>query len=61
MVKQWASYHGHEGVVRLLLERDDVNPGKPDNDGRTPLWGASCVGNEGAVSVPKRPVRPSLA
>ena len=32
--------------VRLLPARDDVNPDKPDNYGRTPLWVASDKGHE---------------
>ena len=37
--------------MRLLLARDDISPDKPDNDGRTPLWGASSNGNEGVVRL----------
>ena len=29
--------NGHEGVVKLLLGREDVNPDRPDNYGQTPL------------------------
>lgn len=35
----WASYKGCEGVARLLLGREDVNPDRPDNFDRTPLSG----------------------
>jgi len=50
----WAAMKGYESVVKQLLDRQDVNPGKQDNEGETPLcWAAG--------SVPKRPVRPSLA
>ena len=28
---------GHEEVVRMLLGREEVDPNKPNNDGRTPL------------------------
>ena len=34
----WAARNGHEGVVKILLSRDDVNPDKPDNSSETPLW-----------------------
>jgi len=27
----WAARNGHEGVVRVLLECNDVNPDKADN------------------------------
>ena len=37
--------------MRLLLARDDVNPNKPDNNGRTPLWCASVNGHEGVVRL----------
>jgi len=33
----WASKKGHEEVVKMLLGREEVNPDKPDNGGRTPL------------------------
>jgi len=44
-----ASSNGHDGVVSLLLEREDASPGRPDNDGRTPLWSASSNGHDGVV------------
>jgi len=33
----WAAERGHEGIVKLLLNREEVNPDSKDNDGRTPL------------------------
>ena len=33
----WAARNGHKEVVKLLLERDDVNPDAADEYGRTPL------------------------
>jgi len=33
-----AAQQGHQGVVRLLLTRSDVNTDEPDKDGLTPLW-----------------------
>ena len=27
----WAARNGHEGVVELLLARDDIDPNKPDD------------------------------
>jgi len=42
---------GHEGVVKILLERGDVNPNKPGNLGNTALsWGAQN-GHEGVVKM----------
>ena len=48
----WASRMGHEGVVRELLERSDVNSGTPGTKyGSTPLlWGAEN-GHEGVVRI----------
>ena len=38
-------------MLRLLLARDGVNPDKLDNYGRTALWWASYLGNEGVVRL----------
>jgi len=45
----WAARNGHEGVVKILLARDDVSPEKPDNNGESPLSGAAVNGHEGVV------------
>ena len=29
----WAAQNGHEGVVRMLLGQDDIEPDKPDKNG----------------------------
>ena len=47
----WAARQGNEGVVRLLLMRNNVNPDKPSNEGETPLWWASQNGHEGVVKL----------
>jgi len=47
----WATWGGHEGVVKTLLGRDDINPDEPDNDGQTPLHWAGLRGHEGVVKV----------
>jgi len=47
----WASRNGHEGVVKLLLEREEVNPDKPDDLDRTPLSYAASGGYEGVVKL----------
>jgi len=38
----WAALYGHQEVVEILLGRDDINPNKPNKNGRTPLWCAAC-------------------
>ncbi|RPB04016.1 hypothetical protein L873DRAFT_1668129 [Choiromyces venosus 120613-1] len=43
--------HGGDGVVKLLLEREDVNPDNLDEVGRTPLSYAAGNGHEGVVSA----------
>ena len=47
----WAPSNRHEGVVEVLLGRDDVNPDKPDIYGRTPLWWAAKNGHMGVVGI----------
>ena len=37
--------------MKILLERDEVNPGKPDNEGRTPLLSAACNGHVAIVQI----------
>ena len=39
----FAAGSGHEGVVKLLLERGDVTPNLSDGDGRTPLSHAAGI------------------
>jgi len=50
----WATSNGHEGVVKILLGREEVNPDKPDRLGQTPLSYAALAGHEGAVKIPPR-------
>ena len=38
-------------MVQLLLRRNDVNPDKPDNGGRTPLSWAAEGGHSGIVEM----------
>ena len=47
----WAALNGHEGVVKILLGRDDVNPNKPDVYDQTPLYCAAWYGHEGVVKT----------
>ena len=44
----WAALNGHEEVVRILLERDDIDPDKPDEYDQTPLRWAASMGHERA-------------
>jgi len=48
----WASGGGHEGVVKILLERNDVNPNTADTEyGLTPLSLAAKGGHVGVVRM----------
>ena len=47
----WAACNGHEGVVEILLGRDDINADKPDMDGQTPLCCAAQNGHDGVVKI----------
>ena len=48
----WATENGHEGIVKLLLERKDVNPNTQDTrDGQTPLSWAVEKGHEAIVKL----------
>ena len=48
----WAAMIGHDGAVKRLLERKDVNPDKPDTKrGVTPLSWAAENGHEGVVKI----------
>ena len=47
----WAAWNGHEGVVKILLGRDDVNPDKPGFLDDTPLICGSGKGHEGVVKI----------
>ena len=47
----WAVKRGHEGMVKMLLEREDVAPNTADKDGRTPLSWAAGEGHEGVVKM----------
>jgi len=48
----WAAIRGHEEVVKVLLDREDINPNQAGtNSGRTPLSWAAESGYEGVVKM----------
>jgi len=47
----WAARKGQEAVVKLLLERKDVNPDRPDNGGQTPISWAAENAHEAVVNL----------
>ena len=47
----WAAERGHEAVVKLLVERGDVEADSKDNSGRTPLSWAAGRGHEAVVKL----------
>ena len=48
-------------VAKILLEREEVNPEKPDNRGRTPLFFAARYGYNRVVALlqPRKAFTPS--
>jgi len=47
----WVARNGHDGVVKLLLEREDVDPDRSDKLENTPLSWAAGNGYEGVVKL----------
>ena len=47
----WAAYHGHEAVVKLLVEKGAELEAKDHEDGRTPLSWAAEQGHEAVVKL----------
>jgi len=47
----WAACKGNQGAVEILLERDDVNPDKPNMYDQTPLYYAAENGHEKVVEI----------
>ena len=47
----WAAEQGHEGIVRLLLGRNDVDPNSSCKSGRTPLTLATENGHDRVVEL----------
>ena len=47
----WAARNGRDGAVKIILERDDVDPSKPDSEDSTPLLWAAHNGHEGVVEL----------
>jgi len=50
-ITMWAAIEGHEGVVKLLLERENVDPNLPDENNRTPLLWAALRRDELVVKL----------
>ena len=48
---QWAAKNGHDGVVKLLLGLEDVDPDRPDNRDSTPLSWAAYKGYKRVVRL----------
>ena len=48
----WAAMRGHDGVIKMLLGRENVNPNQPDTEyGRTPISWAAAEGHEGVLKM----------
>ncbi|KAF8421782.1 ankyrin repeat-containing domain protein [Tirmania nivea] len=47
----WAAGRGHQAVVKLLLERNDVDVDASDEDGQSPLSWAAKNGHEAVVQL----------
>jgi len=47
----WAALGGHQGIVKLLLDRKEVNPDSRNKYGQTPLWYATWGGHQGIVKL----------
>jgi len=47
----WAARNGHEGVVKILLERKNVDLNRPDVYDMTPLGWAAIEGHEGVIKL----------
>jgi len=59
----WAAGNGHEGIVKLLLGRGDVNPNTPDTKyGLTPLLLATQNSHQGVVEllIARKDVNPNI-
>ena len=54
----WATHGGHEGVVNMLLKRDDINPDTCGKYGSsTPLSEAAWMEQEGVCFNPPPPAQ----
>jgi len=47
----WVSANRHEGVVKILLGRDEINPNMPGKDDQTPLLRAARNGHERVLKI----------
>ncbi|KAL2797533.1 ankyrin repeat-containing domain protein [Aspergillus keveii] len=46
-----AAQKGHERIVRVLLERGNIDPNITDSDGRSPIFHAAVGGHNGVVRL----------
>jgi len=60
---QFSDPRGHSVIVKLLLERGDVDPNSPDRKGRTPLsFAAGCgLGDVVKLILQQRDIKPDSA
>jgi len=47
----WAARRGNERIIKVLLDRSDVNPNQLGAWGKSPLWLAAGGGHEGVVRI----------
>ena len=62
----WVAMRGCEGIIRVLLERSNVNPGKADQWSKHHYygsWGRTCRGRVDAARTGRRqsPTLPTLS
>ena len=53
----YAAEEGHEGIVKLLLSRDDVTADSQDRYSQTPLSHAAARGHKAVVDLLERKMR----
>ena len=59
----WAAENGHDRVAKLLLEREDLHPNRPDNQDCTPLSWAAHNGHDRVVKLllDRKDIDPNMA
>ena len=51
----WAAHNGHEGVVKVLLGQNDIDPNKPHSSNQTPLSYAASSDENATRTGRRRP------